>query len=73
MGDAAENAGFINTDGLFFVFPHSDLLAKHYKCQTDFHNNGLRSHETRTQFLGNCANMYAQCPNNNISMVFSST
>lgn len=80
MGDAAAKAGFINTDGLF-VFPHSLVLhvpTQRFACQTlqvlnQFDNNGLRSHETRTEFLGNCANMFAKCPNNNASTAFSAS
>lgn len=80
VGDAAAKAGFINTDGLF-VFPHRLVLhvpTQRFACQTlqvlnRFDNNGLRSHETRTEFLGDCANMFAKCPNNNASTAFSTS
>lgn len=80
VGDTAAKAGFINTDGLF-VFPHRLVLhvpTQRFACQTlqmlnRFDNNGLRSHETRTEFLGNCANMFAKCPNNNAFTAFSAS
>lgn len=48
---------------MFFVYPHSDLPAKALQMLNRFDNNGLRSHETRTEFLGNCANMFAKKDN----------